>query len=110
MLINVIIIYFFGNFIEGTIRRVDLGKEAAQHQLASDVQKLWRRFNIFFWIFLILPFSVYLQIVFPISDLIGIIATTRIVSAVGIVITLGYFGYAITLKKYYLVLGLLAIF
>ena len=110
ILINAILIYFLGNFFGNAVHGVDAKLETVRQVSADEANKLWKKFNVFFWIIFVLSFSYLLQIFFPINYLIGVIGLTRIASTIGGVITLSYFGYAMTLKKYYLFFGILGFF
>lgn len=57
-----------------------------------------------------MSFAVYLQIVLPLLQYITLISTLGMFAKIGSIVTLSYFGYAITLKKKYILLGLFGLF
>lgn len=109
--INTIIIYFLGNFLGNSFRNIR-SEEKSTTVISNDrTKRLWVSFNIFFWIIFVIYFFPFLQIISPLSNIfLGIYSLTSIVSKLGGIIILSYFGYALTLKKTYLLLGLLGLF
>ena len=108
-LVNATILYFVGRLFSNTAKSENPKSEGAA--VSTDkVNTLWKKVNLFFGIFFIMSFAVYLQIVLPLPQYIVLISTLRIFAKVGSIVTLSYFGYATTLKKKYIFLGLLGLF
>lgn len=110
-LVNATILYFIGRLFSN-IAKSENSKNGNGTILSTDkVNSLWKKFNLFFWTFFImLSFDFYLQIVLPLPQYNTLINTLWIVAKVGSIVTLSYFGYATTLKKKYILLGLLGLF
>ena len=109
-LVNATIIYFIGRLFSNTAKSKSPKTEVGVTVSADKVNTLWKKFNLFFWIFFIMSFAVYLHVVLPLPQYILLTNTFQILANVGSIVTLSYFGYATTLKKKYIFLGLLALF
>ncbi|MGD0589820.1 MAG: hypothetical protein ABSA44_03335 [Bacteroidota bacterium] len=109
-LVNAIILYFIGRLFDNPAKNKNPENEIGVTVSAHKVNTLWKKFNLFFFIFFIMLFVVYLQIILPLPQYIVLISTLQMFAKVGTIVTLSYFGYAITLKKKYIFLGLLGLF
>lgn len=117
-LINAGILYCIGMLFDSSPRREGATNEAASLPQTNNVTPLpqiavnrtWRKFNIFFWLFLLLPL---LSLVIPIEVIADNVATMYFFATIGIsigrIVVLSYFGYAITQNKRFLMLGLLGL-
>jgi hypothetical protein len=109
-LVNAIILYFIGRLFDNIAKSNNPKNEIGSTALIDKVNALWKKFNLFFFIFFILSFVVYLQIILPLPQYIVLISTLQMFAKGGAIVTLSYFGYATTLKKKYIFLGLLGLF
>ena len=110
--VNTLIIYFGGSFLGNAFSNVSSQQATTSvNNVAPDrINKLWRNFNIVFWIIFLSTLFPFLQIIFPMSySFLGINSIASIAKFGGI-IALSYFAYAMTLKKSYILLGLLGLF
>ncbi len=108
--VNAIILYFIGRLFNTIVKNENPKNEIAAKASIDMVNTLWKKFNLFFFIFFTISFVVYLQIILPLPQYIVLISTLQMIAKVGTIVTLSYFGYAITLKKKYIFLGLLGLF
>jgi len=107
VILNAFIIYLLGNILGNALKNVDSETVIVAGIRTENVNALWKTFNIVFWPIFILYFFPLLQMIIPISGLfLGICSIASIVHWLGGCIVLGYFGYALTLQRYYLFLGL----
>ena len=110
VILNAFIIYILGNVLGNALKNVDSETATVGGLRTESVNALWKTFNIVFWAIFILYFFPLLQIIIPISGpFLGICSIVSIVHWFGGSIVLGYFGYALTLKRHYLLLGLLGL-
>jgi len=108
--VNAIILYFIGRLFETIAKSKNPTNEIGNTPSADNVNALWKQFNMFFYIFFIMSFVVYIQIILPLPQYFVLISTIQIFAKVGAIVTLSYFGYATTLKKKYIFLGLFGLF
>jgi len=111
-LLNAVILYFIGRLFGGAVKKENLGNEISTPTPAN-VDSLWKKFNLFFWIFFFLSIISFSLIFLPTAQLvkyISIASALRMIAKVGSIIVLSYFGYVITQKRQYLLLGLLGLF
>jgi hypothetical protein len=108
--VNAIILYFIGRLFDTIATSNNQRNEFGSTAFIGKVNTLWKKFNLLFFIFFILSFVVYLQIILPLPQYIVLIRTLQMFAKGGAIVTLSYFGYATTLKKKYIFLGLLGLF
>lgn len=112
-LVNAIILYFIGRLFDKAINKRNFESEANTLVSPASMNSSWKKFNVFFWIFLLLSLISFFQVFLPTEQLIkfiSIINALGMISKIGGIIVLSYFGYVITQKKQYLLLGLLGFF
>ena len=110
VILNAFIIHLLGNVLGNALKNVDSGTATVGGLRTESVNALWKTFNIVFWAIFILYFFPLLQMIIPISGpFLGICSMVSVVHWLGGSIVLGYFGYALTLKRHYLLLGLLGL-
>jgi len=98
--INAIILYKIGAYFDGTNKN----EPPAAARPPEITNNLWKKFNIFFFLFLIL-FILSFNVLTP-----GFFPTYfAILTQMALMFTIGYFGFALAQKKKYLFLGLLAL-
>lgn len=111
--INTLIIYFGGNFLGNAFSNVSSQQTSVNTINTIEpnrTRRLWKNFNIFFWIIFLLTLFPFLQIIFPISNSFLGVSSIASIAKFGGIIALSYFAYAMTLKKSYILLGLLGLF
>jgi hypothetical protein len=112
-LINATILYFIGRLFDKAIDKGNLASEAGASFSPISKNNSWKKFNLFFWFFFFLSIISFFQVFLPTAQLIkyiSIISIFGIIAKYGSIIVLSYFGYVITRKKPYLLLGLLGLF
>lgn len=112
-LINATILYFIGRLFDKTINKANLASEANILVSPASMNSSWKKFNVFFLIFLLLSLISFFQVFLPTAQLIKFISIINglgMIAKIGCIVILSYFGYTITQKKQYLLLGLLGFF
>ena len=112
-LLNAIILYFIGRLFDKAIDKRNLASETSASFSPISINSSWKKFNLFFWFFFFLSLIPFFQVFLPVAQLIKYISVINafgIIAKLGSIIALSYFGYVITQKKQYLLLGFLGMF